>query len=42
MKDKTSSASHAPNFSHYRITSTNDTTNRIDILLRGIPFITEI
>ena len=38
MKDKTSSASHAPNFSHYKVTLTDDTTNRIDAMLRSIPF----
>ena len=42
MKDKTSSASHAPNFSHYKVTSTDDTTNKIDALLRSIPFVTGI
>lgn len=40
IKDKTSSATHAPN--HYKITSTDDTTNRINALLRSIPFVTGI
>ena len=38
MKDKTSSASHAPNLSLYKVTSTDDTTNRIDAMIRSIPF----
>ena len=39
MRDKTLSASNAPNFSHYKVASTDDTINRIDAMLRSIPFI---
>ena len=42
MKDKTSSVSQAPNFSHYKVTSTDDKLNRIDALIRSIPFVTGI
>ena len=37
MKDKTASASDSPNFTHYKIASTDDTTNKIDSIMRSIP-----
>ena len=37
MKDKTASASQGPNFAHFKISSTDDTMNKIDAIMRSIP-----